>query len=305
MTVVKKKLTDAILGFVVSDALGVPVEFMTREQLDADPVVDMRGFGTHNQPPGTWSDDTSMTLATIEAFNHYSGNNPARLAMLNFENWLNEGLFTPYGKVFDVGNTTRKAILRFSKTSDEKTCGCSDIQDNGNGALMRMLPLAFLNLPIEDKLIKTREFAALTHSHELNLTACEFFVKLADNLICRKDDWLKSAYSLIQLRGDPDGIFDRIPNIECLPRSEIRSTGYVIDTLEAVLWCLLTTDSYKSCVLKAVNLGDDTDTVAAIAGGLAGIIYGKEAIPEEWLSQIARLDYISELCEAAEKWVIS
>ena len=89
------------------------------------------------------------------------------------------------------------------------------------------------------------------------------------------------------------------PDFEKLTREEIKSSGYVVDTLEAALWCVLTTNDYRSCVLKAVNLGEDTDTVAAVAGGLAGILYGLDAIPKEWLSNLKKREYIEQMCEEA------
>jgi ADP-ribosylglycohydrolase len=242
-----------------------------------------------------------MTLATIDAIIASKGKPNPLMTMCKFENWLFRGYYTPYNEVFDVGNTTRKAIMKFEKTVSYRTCGCSGEWDNGNGALMRMLPLAFLSLPITDKLKVAREYAALTHSHELNLLACEFFVEVVDNLIRGVDDWLLSAYSLIQFYGDPTGAFARIPHIGKLTRNEIKSTGFVIDTLEAALWCFYTTNNYRDCVLKAVNLGGDTDTISAIAGGLAGLVYGEKDIPAEWLSQIARLDYIRDMLNKAEK----
>jgi len=297
----KNKLTNAVLGFVVGDALGVPVEFKTRIELDENPVTNMRGFGTYNQPPGTWSDDTSMTLATIENLVDWKQPEPYQ-CMVNFSDWLFGGHFTPYGKAFDVGNTTRKAITNF--VDGVKPWGLNGEWDNGNGALMRMLPLAFLPLDITDKLRVTREYATLTHSHELNLLACEFFVEAVDTLIRGVDDWLGSAYSLITFKGDPKGAFARIPHIGELTRDEIKSTGYVIDTLEAALWCFITTDNYRDAVLTAVNLGGDTDTIAAIVGGLAGLKYGKGEIPGEWLKQIARLDYIYWQLGEAERVLV-
>jgi ADP-ribosylglycohydrolase len=222
--------------------------------------------------------------------------------MVNFSDWLFGGYFTPYGKAFDVGNTTRKAIMNF--VDGVKPWGLNGEWDNGNGALMRMLPLAFLPLDIADKLRVTREYAALTHSHELNLLTCEFFVEVVDTLIRGVDGWLESAYSLITFKGDPSGAFARIPRIGKLTRDEIKSTGYVIDTLEAALWCFIMTDNYRDAVLTAVNLGGDTDTIAAIVGGLAGLKYGEAEIPDKWLKQIPRLDYIHQLLDDAERVLV-
>lgn len=139
-------------------------------------------------------------------------------------------------------------------------------------ALMRILPLAFYlcssygaNFTGNDEAYKIiHNVSSLTHAHQRNHIACGVYLAIAASLFDAPD---------------------------------LKSGGYVVDTLEAALWCLLNTDSYESCVLKAVNLGEDTDTVAAVAGGLAGIYYGYEAIPQKWTNQIARLDYIKELCE--------
>ena len=286
-----KKLTDAVMGFVVGDALGVPVEFMTREELDKDPVIDMRGYGTYNQPPGTWSDDTSMLLATIDQLNEDNGKFIPVHARLHFELWLKKGLYTPYGTVFDVGNTTKKAITE-GRGQDLES-------DNGNGALMRMLPFAFLQYGIMTKLHIAEVYAAITHIHSISMKACSFYVEAAHNLIRSIDDWLSFSCSQLSEYKDPDDLYSRISNIKQYPRHEIRSTGYVVDTLEAAFWCVETTNNYRDCVLTAVNLGDDTDTIAALAGGLAGIKYGFNTIPTKWLKQIPESEYILKLCEDA------
>ena len=142
--------------------------------------------------------------------------------------------------------------------------------------------------------------SALTHAHEISQTACEIYIKIADNLIQGINK--KTALDMVCFGGLPEK-FERIKCIEDLSRDEIKSSGYVIDTLEAALWCFLTTDSFEKCVLEAVNLGEDTDTVAAVAGGLAGIYYGvggEKGIPEGWIERIARLDYIKALCDEFE-----
>jgi ADP-ribosylglycohydrolase len=287
------KLTDAILGLMVGDAMGVPVEFMPRAKLDENPVVTMRGDGTHKQPKGTWSDDSSMTLATLDSL-LTCGRPDGHDAMRRFVAWYRDGMYTPYGEIFDIGNTTRLAIDNFMR--GKMPCGLSEETSNGNGALMRILPVAFLPMPIARRLEVAREFAALTHAHERNLLACEFYIKVADNLINGVHDWLGDACSLITSRGVTDKSFSRLEKLNLLCRDEIKSTGYVIDTLEAALWCLLRTDNYRDCVLTAVNLGKDTDTVGACAGGLAAIKYGEQDIPREWLNAIPSLDWTRELC---------
>lgn len=285
------KIYNGIMGLVVGDALGVPTEFKKR---DTYKVMDMIGYGTHNQPPGTWSDDSSMTLATLESIGRLGKIDHADI-MRNFSDWLNKGKFTPYGIVFDVGGATQRAIARYANGTDPSQCGGTSRMDNGNGALMRILPIAFVSHDGFD----VREVAALTHNHVISISACSIYIEIAELLLEGKD----RSY-IVDLLTGVEGIvmpeFNRLSNIHILQRAEIKSSGYVVDTLEAALWCFSNTDSYTDCVLTAVNLGDDTDTVAAVAGGLAGIYYGcggENGIPDKWIAQIPRHDWIKDLCE--------
>jgi ADP-ribosylglycohydrolase len=282
------KLYDAIMGLAVGDAMGVPYEFCERDTFEA---TDMTGYGTHNQPPGTWSDDTSMALATINSF-RLNGGIDLDDMMAAFVQWLYGARFTPYDQVFDVGATTRQAITAWFKLGKEvDECGLRSEQDNGNGSLMRILPLAFFpDVTRED----VWAVSGLTHAHEISCIACEIYLDVARQLLAGKAASWAVFRSAIQYSHEK---FTRLRDLGALSRDDIRSTGYVVDTLEAALWCLLKTDSYRDCVLTAVNLGEDTDTVAAVAGGLAGIIYGiggERGVPLEWINQLARRDWIEK-----------
>ncbi len=246
------KLRDALYGFAVGDALGVPYEFRSRGSFTCRGMV---GYGTHVQEKGTFSDDTSMTLATADSIRICGMINPDDI-MQRFLLWLNEGKYSPDNRVFDIGNTTLRALERYDGTTP--FCGGKRESDNGNGSLMRILPLAFVP-GVTDKEIAA--VSSLTHAHEMSISYCIRYVRLAGALI----------------NGD-DVIFEY--------ENPIRSSGFVRDTFNAVMYALATTSSYEECVLKAVNLGDDTDTVAAIAGGLAGIKYGLESIPRNWLDSL-------------------
>lgn len=294
------KFYNGIMGLVVGDALGVPVEFKKR---DTYKVTDMIGYGTYNQPPGTWSDDSSLTLATLDSMVKLGKIDPADI-MQNFFYWLDDGMFTPYGKVFDVGGGTRRAICRYANGKDASKCGGKARMDNGNGALMRILPVAML----PDYLEKQNELlsvAHLTHAHFISDFACVVYMSIVENLMNGIQKKEAVLYGVQRFQEQIENIsmlidYNRLPNIQQLERGEIRSSGYVVDTLEAALWCVYHTDSYRECVLMAVNLGGDTDTIAAVAGGLAGIIYGcggESGIPDEWIAQIARKDWIFDLCE--------
>lgn len=286
------KLHDAIMGLVVGDALGVPVEF---KQRDTYQVTDMIGYGTYNQPPGTWSDDSSMTLATLESIGRLGKIDPTNI-MGNFFRWLEHADFTPWGKVFDVGTGTQRAISRYAKGIPVSRCGGDNIRDNGNGSLMRILPLALVPHTGRDII----DVSSLTHAHSISQNACLIYVSISDHLLAGESKEQAVAKGIQAITSEE---YARLPEIHQCERGEIKSTGYVVDTLEAALWCFLNTDNYRDCVLTAVNLGDDTDTVAAIAGGLAGILYGvggDAGIPEQWISNIARQEWIRQLCENVE-----
>lgn len=306
------KWKAAILGHAVGDALGVPVEFRPRSYLKKHPVSGMQGYGTYHLPKGTWSDDTSMTLATIDSLQHGFD---ARGIMDRFCAWANDAAYTPYEEVFDMGMATRQALLRYlSGQAESVQCGGAGEMDNGNGSLMRILPGIFYckaRFPGERFFLEgiklLHSLSDLTHAHPRSEMACGIYACVASALLdCRGKESVfegladaKRVYEA-DSRFQPEMVhFERLmqPGFVNLPEAGIRSSGYVVDTLEAAIWCLLTTDSYSDCVLKAVNLGEDTDTVAAVAGGLAGVLYGLDAIPEEWLAVLAKRQWIEELCD--------
>lgn len=261
-----KKLKDAIYGLAVGDALGVPFEFKKRLTFYCN---DMIGNGTHKQPIGTWSDDTSMTLATCDSIKNFGSINCDDIRD-RFEKWLFNKQYTPFGEVFDCGFTCSEAI--YNKE------GFNDIMSNGNGSLMRILPLAFIP-DISDEQIK--DVSAITHAHDISKEGCLFYVRIAQGLI-KGDDLSKLIDKIV----DENSIYKRLRYINSIQEDQIKSTGYIVDTLEAAIWCIANTKNYKDCVLQAVNLGDDTDTIAAVAGGLAGIIYGYNNIPMEWINNL-------------------
>ena len=299
------KIYNAIMGLVVADAVGVPVEFRDRDTYELN---DMVGFGTYNQPPGTWSDDSSMILATVESIGRLGKIDPIDITD-NFVMWLEHAAFTPHDKVFDVGGSTRRAITRYSNGTSIFYCGGKSRMDNGNGALMRILPVALAAAEKPDKKILTVKcIAGLTHDHPISHIACCIYSFMVENLMNGVDK-RKALSNAIQVVG---GLYNNteawqeyrfLSEIGKYDRDEIKSSGYVVDTLEAAIWCLMNSCSYKDCILLAVNLGSDTDTVAAVAGGLAGILYGcggESGIPDEWISQIARKDWIKGLCDEFE-----
>lgn len=305
MTHSEIKIKSALFGVAVGDALGVPVEFKSRETIRKNPVTDMIGFGTYNLPAGTWSDDSSLTFCLAEALTQDFDLN---VIGQNFVKWYHENYWTPHGHVFDIGIATRQAISRLAKGEKPELAGGFDETDNGNGSLMRILPLLFyiLDWPINERYDITKKVSSITHGHIRSVIACFYYLEFARQIIKGKDKFeiyrkvqTEISNHLTSLSINPTEItnFDRllIGDIHKLDESEIQSSGYVLHTLEASIWCLLTTNNYKEAVLKAVNLGNDTDTTGAVTGGLAGLIYGFENIPKNWIEQIARKDDIENL----------
>ena len=238
---------NAIYGLAIGDAMGVPYEFRSRGTFNCSKMI---GYGTHNQPRGTWSDDTAMTLATAKSIKDNSGRINISDIKRNFLNWMINGKFTIDDYVFDIGNTTWQAL--------KKGKPCTDERSNGNGSLMRILPLAFIDCTDNE----IRKVSAITHGHEIAMEACVIYVHIAKQLLNSE---------VLQL--DYPKPFDRLKYIKDLSVNDIKSSGYVIDTLESSLWSLYHGRNLKDVILKAVNLGDDTDTTGAVAGGLAGIVY--------------------------------
>ena len=300
-----KSCKDILFGVAIGDALGVPVEFKSREEISQQPVTDMIGYGTHNKPAGTFSDDSSLNFCLAEAIaSGFSLEGTAR----NFINWRYDNYWTADNEVFDIGITTQRAIDRLVKGTPPQHAGDFEEESNGNGSLMRILPLLVY---IKDKPTVTRydlikQVSSMTHGHARSVIACFYYLEFALGLLdgeekfvvynrLQKDvaEYLRS----INMSRDETSLFDRllIDRIDMIPENQIRSSGYVLHTLEASIWCLLNTDNYKDAVLKAVNLGQDTDTTSAVTGGLAGLLYGHDSIPQHWLSQLARKDDIEDL----------
>ena len=305
------KIKSVILGHAVADALGVPAEFRSRAELDENPITDMVGYGTYNMPAGCWSDDTSMTLAALDSL--ASGRVDYDEIMQNFGRWYYSGEYTPTGVMFDVGGTCRQAILNYTRHHKKPLeCGLTDVYSNGNGSLMRILPFVLYAVAAgynHSGLDMIFEASVLTHAHERAKIGCGIYYILMFHLLA--DPCKRSLQIGLQEARRFCQKFPEAVHYQCLfeksfpdlPGEQIRSTGYVVDTLEAAVWCVMATDSYTECVLKAVNLGDDTDTIAAVAVGMAGVLYGLNGIPQEWLDKLKRREWIEEMCElAAINW---
>ena len=312
----KNNWINGIIGLAVADALGSPGQFKSRDELRKHPITKMEYCNIYDKPAGAWTDDTSMTLCMLDSIRTL-GRVDAEDIMDAFEDWMFENVYTPTGEAFDEGNTCVYAIGQYRKTHDVDTCGRTGEYANGNGSLMRTLPVCLYyaektqvgEAMVEQALRDIHRISALTHNHLRACMACGLYFFCVREMIYGEGSlnerlqrgmdqgfayYGKGIANLVEL--SHYGRLRDLSEFAKLPDAKIISSGYVVATLEAAIWSLLTTGSYRDCILRAVNLGDDTDTVGAIAGGLAGLYYGYDAIPEEWREDLIKREWIEEMC---------
>lgn len=304
---------DGIMGLVIGDALGNPVQFSPRDTIRRQgPVKSMESGGVFNTPAGTWTDDSSLALATLASIGS-TGRLDYNDIMKRFAAWLYKGEYTPFGRAFDQGGTCTGAIVDYAMHHNPYACGRTGEYANGNGGLMRILPVCLYSLDLVDDNAAIRfvhDATALTHNHPRALVGSGIYYFMVKSIVHGVGDLknrlqagMDAAYKYYHLDAEYSEDLDHYRRLYFMsyfaetPESEIRSSGYVVDTLEAAVWSLLTTDSFEQALLRAVNLGDDADTVGAVAGGLAGLYYEYGAIPKEWLAVIQRREWIEGLCE--------
>ncbi|WDF49095.1 ADP-ribosylglycohydrolase family protein [Paenibacillus sp. KACC 21273] len=309
MTFINHSSKDGIIGLLVGDAVGVPYEFLDRETIARHPAVDMIGYGTHQQPAGTWSDDGALTVALLVSLIHHPELDTIDLGR-RFIQWYRQGIWAARREVFDIGIATRKAIAHIEQDPTRpEQAGGNDEYSNGNGSLMRILPLIYklVNKDAATRLDWITRVSSLTHRHPVSILGGLIYVEIGIQLLqSPPSTTLKQCYQQacqhinVQYADYPEiERYQRLLSgeIDQFPIEEISSSGYVVHTLEASIWVLLHSSNYREAILQAVNLGEDTDTTAAVAGGLAGIYYGYEQIPKEWLHPLARLEEMVEYCE--------
>lgn len=315
---VQDRILSGLWGSLIGDALGVPVEFSSRAQCKADPVTGLREYGVHHQPRGTWSDDGALLLCSVDSLvaHEFDTQDMGR----RFVQWRKEAFWSSHGVVFDIGTTTATALRRIDQGTPAEQAGGRDIHSNGNGSLMRILPagIRFAHLPAAGMLDRVHRASSITHGHPRTLMACGFHaltvaallegatapqaveeasVRFREHYGASSDDaWTEEwqAFNFVL-----DG------KLASRREDEIVSDGYSVNTLVASLWCLLTTGDFRECVLKAVNLGSDTDTTGCVAGGLAGLLYGGAAVPEEWQSELPRAAELEKLFKAFGRLVVN
>lgn len=350
-------INRAVLAAALGDALGVPVEFVGRSELAEDPVSEMRGQGTYDQPAGTWSDDTSMILASMDSLAEQAGFEPQD-TMRRYLAWYRQGLYTANNETFDIGGTTVRVLRKFEQEPDRpEDQGVRGEEDNGNGSLMRLLPYILYQdfvwqlgrwddvgaslaqagqvplagrlpdmSPASQELI--HRASSLTHAHPRSILACAIYARIGHRLLAAG----RKQLELLASAQDPDGqvsdreaiadcvcqalndcisyygklpsfapeirFFERMarPSFSALSEDEIKSSGYVVDSLEACVWSLLNSRNVKETITRAVNLGHDTDTVGSLAGGLSALYYPELDVPDAWVKTLKAKRLINHIC---------
>ena len=286
------RFRGCLLGLACGDAVGAAVEFRARGSFS--PVGDMVGGGPFNLRPGEWTDDTSMALCLATSLVEKQGFDPDD-QMQRYCAWQVDGYLSSNGRCFDIGNTVRAALDRYRRTGDPLS-GSTDERSAGNGSIMRLASVPmFYHRDHALAIHYSEQSSRTTHGTQECLCAC----RLLGSMIFRalagetKDDILFRPLEL--------GLLP--PKVEAIAaggyreknEDSIRGSGYVVDSLEAALWCFLSTDSFREAILRATNLGNDADTTAAVCGQIAGAYYGEAGIPTEWLERLVMSDQIREL----------
>ena len=333
--------TDGIMGVLIGDALGNPVQFMSRASVRKRGLVKgMEKGGVFNMPAGSWTDDGSMTLATLDSLTQ-KGTLDYDDIMERFIRWDSEGQYTPFGRAYDQGITCMDAIDRYCRTRKWDSCGKTGEKANGNGGLMRIMPVClYAAIKEKDGTMTEKEAVQavhnatlLTHNHLRACTASGIYYFMCKEILKNRGFFnntdaadaaadivpakasvsvlreilqsaMDAAVSFYRQNNMDDELvsYTRIKNLEefaKLPADKISSSGYVVHTLEAAVWTLVTADSLEEALLQGVNLGDDADTVGAVAGGLAGLYYGFENVPASWKDAMQSLAWLEEMCRKA------
>lgn len=287
----RKRYLGAMLGLACGDAVGTTVEFQPRGSFE--PVTDMVGGGAFELEPGQWTDDTSMALCLAESLVECDGFD-MRDQLQRYTRWWKEGYLSPTGECFDIGTITAGALY-FHERNGDLIADSNDPMMAGNGSIMRLAPVVLWFAP---DVPAAMEHAALssktTHAADEAVDCCRLLARVICNVLAGqgRDGLLEGAAE--------DAYVPRVAEIANGAflqhgRDQVQGTGYCIESLKAALWCVHQASSFDETVLLAANLGDDADTTAAIAGQVAGALYGVDGIPAHWLERLSMREYISEL----------
>lgn len=284
----------ALSGLAAGDALGTTLEFCIRDQHPHH--TEMRGGGVFNVAPGEWTDDTAMALCLAESLLNRQSFDPHD-QLSRYVRWWREGYMACQGRCIDIGGTTLDALQRFERTQDANAGGTQAYQ-SGNGGIMRLAPAVMVANSKQEAVSLAVRSSLTTHASPDCLDAAALMGAVLWRLL-QGEPLRKVLAQMPTTPAQGDRILALQSGLFCeLSREEVSSSGYVIDTLEAALWCCWQARSLEEALVLAANLGDDADTVAAVTGQLAGAAWGVKALPERWLTTLAWRDKIDQLARA-------
>jgi len=288
------RFSGCLLGLATGDAVGTTLEFQPRGSFA--PLSDMLGGGPFRLNPGEWTDDTSMALCLATSLVKKEGFD-AQDQMERYCRWAEEGYLSSNGRCFDIGNTVAAALRRFRLTGNP-FAGSTAPRSAGNGSIMRLAPIPMYYYPDRQLAIRyAAESSRTTHGTTECIDACRLLAGILVSALegCGKNEVLSAEAETFS--GADKVIAIARGEYQDKTISQIRGSGYVVQSLEAALWCFLHTDSFETAILRAANLGDDADTTAAVCGQIAGAYYGASGIPEHWLERLASRQEIRKLAE--------
>ena len=298
----RDRFRGCLLGLAAGDALGTTLEF--KKAGTFEPLTDMIGGGRFHLNAGEWTDDTSMALCLASSLLKCAGFDP-RDQMKRYVRWWQEGYLSSNGRCFDIGDTVREALNRFERTDDPYS-GSNDTMSAGNGSLMRLAPVPmYFVVDPREAIDRSADSSRTTHGAQEAVDACRYFSGLLVGALrgVDKETLLSSRYSPVACLWESAMLSPKIAEIadgsfKIRQPPDIKGTGYVVDTLEAVLWAFHHTDDFMDGALKVANLGDDADTTAAIYGQIAGAYYGVDSIPSEWRERLTMASQIAGIADS-------
>ncbi len=321
----EEMISDALIGFAIGDAFGVPYEFLYRKDIEKLPIKDMVGNNTKEKinsrwgdliPAGAWSDDTSMTIATMASFIRNDGKFDSDDIMKSFLAWWGEGKYSSLNKPFGLGGVVYKALESYTRGVPAEECGPKEFKDNGNGSLMRILPYSLYcienNLSFDETCDIISKGSALTHGNDISKICCCIYTEylrncvetqnpvLSFDMLSKLDYSSKFNKDAVEIGKEITATSFKFKNIEYLKEKN----GYVVETLKAVFYSLLNGTNFETSIIQAVKIGYDTDTIAGITGAAAGIIYGLDDVPKNWTDTLLKKEQLEELANKFSECLI-
>lgn len=298
------QIENSLIGFIIGDALGIPLEFEPRENLIKNPVLEMTSYGTHNVKAGSWSSNTSLTLATMESIVKKKGIDYHDL-MKNYLSYYKNHKYLSCERSFGLSRSLKNSLKEYQK--NKKLFNYINNQNTENSSLKRCLPIAFYTFYkkyTNDQIyLLIKDFSSLTHPNETVILGCYIYTKYIHFLledITKKEAYLKlKKLDLHYFSKETINLYHNIitNNISDTNLKDISTSDYIVDTMETSLWIILNTDTFSQALVGAINLGGDTASIGAITGSIAGLIYNEDEIPNRWKEKLLKVNYIEKIIE--------